>query len=330
VGDCRLRAISKVLVTGGAGFIGSHLVDRLLAEGFEVTVLDNFCAGRMENIVCHRDVPEFHLVRGDVRDVGLVKKVVEDVDGVFHGAALVDVARSVEDPLLFNEINVVGTLNLLRACLDSDVRRFVFASSAAVYGDSKPSKKRETMLPRPVSPYAVSKLAAENYVQVFHEAYGLDTVSLRFFNVYGPKQGLASTYSGVITAFLSRLLNGQPPIIHGDGKQTRDFVHVTDVVSATVLALESVKAVGEVFNIASGTAITVYELAKMLQRITNTGRLKPVFTERRPGDIRHCSGVIRKAEELLGFHSKIQLEDGLSKLVKWRRHALGVVEQSVF
>jgi len=239
-----MKGYSKVLVTGGAGFIGSHLVDRLLAEGFEVAVLDDFSAGRMENISCHKDLREFRLVRGDVRDVGLVEKVVEDVDVVFHEAALVDVALSVENPVLFNEVNVVGTLNLLKACVDSGVKRFVFASSAAVYGDSRPAEKREDMLPEPISPYGVSKLAAESYVQVFNELYGLETVCLRCFNVYGSRQGLASSYSGVITAFISRLLKGEPPVIHGDGKQTRDFVHVDDVVSANMLALQSKNGVG--------------------------------------------------------------------------------------
>jgi UDP-N-acetylglucosamine 4-epimerase len=321
--------VSKVLVTGGAGFIGSHLVDRLLAEGFEVTVLDDFSTGRMENISCHKDVREFHLVRGDVRDAGLVRKVVEDVDGVFHLAALVDVALSIENPVLFNEVNVVGTLNLLGACVDSDVRRFIFASSAAVYGNSKSAKKREDMLPRPISPYGVSKLAAENYVQVFNEFYGLETVSLRYFNVYGPRQGLASSYSGVIVAFMSRLLKGQPPVIHGDGKQSRDFVHVDDVVSANLLALQSKKVVGGVFNIGSGTSTTVYELANILQQITDTERLKPIFTESRAGDIKHCSGDIYKAEEILGFHPKIQLRDGLSKLVEWHLHSTRAIERSV-
>ena len=313
---CEMKRFSRVLVTGGAGFIGSHLVDRLLAEGFEVTVLDDFSAGRIENISCHKDMREFRLVRGDVRDVGLVEKVVEDVDAVFHEAALVDVALSVENPVLFNEVNVVGTLNLLKACLDSDVKRFVFASSAAVYGDSKPAMKREDMLPEPISPYGVSKLAAENYVQVFNELYSLETVCLRYFNVYGPRQGFTSSYNGVITAFMSRLLKGQPPVIHGDGKQTRDFVHVDDVVSASMLALESKNVVGEVFNIASGTTTKVCELANMLQRITNTKGLKPVFTQNKAGDIRHISGDISKAQELLGFYPKIRLEDGLSKLVK--------------
>jgi len=311
-----MRGLSKVLVTGGAGFVGSHLVDGLLAEGFEVWVLDDFSAGRMENVSCHNGVREFHLVRGDVRDFGLVEKLVDGVDAVFHEAALVDVALSIENPVLFNEVNVVGTLNVLRACLGSDVRRFVFASSAAVYGDSKPAM-REDMVPEPISPYGVSKLAAESYVQVFNELYGLETVCLRYFNVYGPRQGFASSYSGVITAFISRLLNGEPPVIHGDGKQSRDFVHVDDVVSANMLALESKNAIGGVFNIASDTAVSVCELAKILQRITNTERLKPVFTEQRKGDIRNCLGDISKAGEVLGFRPKIGLEDGLSRLVEW-------------
>jgi len=305
------------LVTGGAGFIGSHLVDRLLAEGFEVTVLDNFSSGRMRNISRHKDLRKFHLVQGDVRDVGVVKKVAEDVDAVFHEAALVDVALSMRNPLLFNDVNVLGTLNLLDAFLDSNVKRFIFASSAAVYGNSKPAKKSENMRLAPISPYGVSKLAAENYIRVFNEIYGLETVSLRYFNVYGPRQGLASSYSGVITAFIGRLLNRQAPIIYGDGNQTRDFVHVDDVVSANMLALESKNAVGEMFNVASGTAITVYELARILRRITDAERLEPIFTEQRPGDVRHCSGDISKAGDLLGYYPKIKLEDGLPKLVKY-------------
>jgi len=322
-----MKGYSKILVTGGAGFIGSHIVDKLLAEGFEVTVLDDFSSGRMQNISHHRNVREFHLVRGDVRDVGLVEKLIEDVDAIFHEAALVDVALSIKNPVLFNDVNVVGTLNLLKACFDSSVKRFIFASSAAVYGNSKPAKKRENMLPKPISPYGVSKLAAENYVKIFHELYGSETVSLRYFNVYGPRQGFPSSYSGVITAFISRLLNGQPPIIHGDGEQTRDFVHVDDVVSANMLALESNNAVGEVFNIASGTSSTVNELAKMLQKITHKEDLKPILTERRPGDIKHCLGDISKAKELLGFQPKVGLMDGLSKLVKWHMDATRVAKQ---
>jgi nucleoside-diphosphate-sugar epimerase len=313
--------ISKVLVTGGAGFIGSHLVDRLLAKGFEVTVLDNFSSGRMENISSHKDSRDFHLVRGDVRDESLVNRVVKDVDGVFHEAALVDVSLSVENPLLFNDLNVGGTLNLLKACADSDVKRFVFASSAAVYGDSEPAEKSESMVPKPISPYGVSKLAAENYIQVFSELYGLETVSLRYFNVYGPRQGLGSSYSGVITAFITRLLKDLPPVIYGDGLQSRDFVHVEDVVSANILALESKNSVGEIFNIASGTAVTVRELAKMLQKSAKMEHSGPIFAERRSGDIRHCSSDISKAEQLLGYTPKIQLKNGLTSLFKLHLNA---------
>jgi len=322
MGEPKLKKISKVLVTGGAGFIGSHLVDRLLSEDFEVTIFDDFSTGQMKNISAHINLEEFHLVRGDVRDIGLAKKVVEDVDAVFHEAALVDVPLSIEKPLLFNEVNLVGTLNMLNACSNSNVKRFVFASSAAVYGDSKPARKKENTLCKPISPYGVSKLAAENYVKVFNELYGLETVSLRYFNVYGPRQFAGSSYNAVINAFISRLLNGQPPVIYGGGKQTRDFVHVDDVVSANMLALKNKNAVGEVFVIANGTAISVYELAKELQKITNTERLKPIFAEPRVGDIKHCSADISKAEKLLGFRPKIQLEDGLSSLVKWHLNAM--------
>ncbi|MGA2767334.1 MAG: SDR family oxidoreductase [Candidatus Bathyarchaeia archaeon] len=311
----------KVLVTGGAGFIGSHLVDRLLAEGFEVTVLDDFSSGKMQNISHHKNAKELHVVHGDVRDTGLVKNVVEDVDSIFHEAALVDVALSVEEPFLFNDVNVVGTLNLLRVCADSGIKRFVFASSAAVYGISGPAKKREGMLPRPISPYGVTKLASENYVRVFSELCGLETVCLRYFNVYGPRQGVGSSYSGVITAFLSRLLNSQAPVIHGDGRQTRDFVNVDDVVAANMLALKSKNAVGEVFNIASGRATTISDLAKVMQRITEKECLKPVYAEPRPGDIKHCWADITKAERLLGFHPKVKIDGGLLKLVRGHRDA---------
>lgn len=305
-----------MLVTGGAGFIGFNIVDRLLAEGFEVTVLDNFWSGKMENISNCVNAKSFNLVRGDIRDVALVRKVVRDVDVVFHEAALVDVALSVKNPLLFDDVNVVGTLNLLKASVDSGVERFVFPSSAAVYGDSKPTKKKENMLPAPISPYGVSKLAAENYVHAFSNLYGLQTVSLRCFNVYGPRQSSTSSYTGVIPAFMNRLLKGEPPIIHGDGKQSRDFVCVDDVVSANMLALESRAATGEAFNIASGTATTIHRLAKILMRITNNEHLKPIFTKRRAGDIKHCVGDISKAKRLLGFNPETRIDDGLSKMLE--------------
>lgn len=308
---------SRVLVTGGAGFIGSHLVDKLLSEGFEVWILDNFSYGRMDNIAHHKDTATFHLVKGDIRDSAIVSKVVKDVDAVFHEAALVDVALSVKDPLLFDDVNVDGTLNLLKASLDSNVKRFIFASSAAVYGNTRPAKKREDMLLKPISPYGISKMATENYIRAFHELYGLATVCLRYFNVYGPRQGSASYYSGVITSFVNRLLQNQPPIINGDGKQTRDFVHVDDVVSANLLALNCQNTKGEVFNIASGEEISIYELAAMLRRITRSEHLAPMFARSKQGDIRQISANISKAEGLLGFRPAVELEAGLCRLVAW-------------
>lgn len=320
MGDWKLKKFSKVLVTGGAGFIGSHLVDRLLSEGFDVWVLDDFSAGRMENIAHYKDAKNFHLVKGDIRDYAVVNKVVKNVDAIFHEAALVDVALSVKDPLLFDDVNVDGTLNLLKASLNSNVKRFIFASSAAVYGDLKPAKKKENMRLNPISPYGISKMAAENYIQVFDELYGLETVCLRYFNVYGPRQVFTSSYSGVITSFINRLLKDQPPIVNGDGKQTRDFVHVDDVVSANLLALDCENATGEVFNIASGVTTSIHELAEVLLRLANVTSSTPIFAEPRQGDIKHTSADIRKAEELLGFQPKIKLEDGLRTLVELHLH----------
>jgi len=312
----QMKSYSKVLVTGGAGFIGSHIVDRLLSDGYDVTVLDDLSSGSLGNIARHKGEKAFRLVKGDIRDAKLVREALKGVDAVFHEAALVDVSLSIKNPLLFDEVNVDGTLNLLKTSLDSNVKRFIFASSAAVYGNSKPAKKKENMVLKPISPYGVSKMASENYVHLFNELYGLETVSLRYFNVYGPRQTFTSSYSGVITSFVNRLLLNQPPIVNGDGKQTRDFVHVDDVVSANLLALACENAVGEAFNIASGTTISIYELARMLQRTINAKNSTPIFAEPRQGDVKHSSADISKAEKLLGFSPKIRLEDGLSRLVE--------------
>lgn len=309
---------SKILVTGGAGFIGSHLVDRLLDEGFEVIVLDNLSTGRMQNLVHHQHRKDLHFIKGDIRDFELVKKVVVEVDAVFHEAALVSVTRSVENPILTSEVNVNGTLNLLKACSDADVKRFIYASSSSVYGEAEALPKDEGLVPKPISPYAVSKMAAERYCLVFREVYGLETVCLRYFNVYGPRQ-VYGPYSGVISIFINRLLNGEPPVIYGDGKQTRDFTHVEDVVQANMLALNERDAVGEVFNIATGVATSVNELAALLQEIMGKTHLKPVYTGPRAGDIRHSYADITKAREVLGYRPKFSLREGLAKLVEWYR-----------
>jgi nucleoside-diphosphate-sugar epimerase len=306
---------SEILVTGGAGFIGSHIVDRLLEEGFKVRVLDNLFTGEKKNLAQHQNKKTFQFIEGDIRNFELAKKTVIGVDAVVHEAALVSVTRSVENPLLSNEINVTGTLNLLKACVDAHVKRFVLASSCAVYGDAETLPNHENLMPKPLSPYAADKLAAENYAKVFYDVYGLETVILRYFNVYGPRQKYGS-YSGVISTFINCLLENKPPTIYGDGEQTRDFINVKDVVEANMLALAKREAVGEVFNISTGEPITVNKLTETLQKIMGKTSLKPVHAEPRPGDIKHSYGDITKATRNLGYKPKVQLEKGLSELVK--------------
>jgi nucleoside-diphosphate-sugar epimerase len=306
---------SEILVTGGAGFIGSHIVDRLLKEGFKVRVLDNLSTGEKKNLAQHKNKKTFQFIEGDIRNLELVKRAVRGVDAVIHEAALVSVTRSVENPLLSNEINVTGTLNLLKASADAHVKRFVLASSCAVYGDTETLPNHEKLAPKPLSPYAVDKLATENYAKVFHNVYGLETVSLRYFNVYGPRQK-HGPYSGVITTFINCLLENKSPTIYGGGEQTRDFVNVKDAVEANMLALTKREAAGEVFNISTGEHITINKLTETLQKIMGKTFLKPVHAEPRPGDIKHSYGDITKARRNLGYKPKVQLEKGLSELVK--------------
>ena len=308
--------LSEILVTGGAGFIGSHIVDRLLDEGFRVSVFDDLSTGEKKNLVQHEEKQTFHFIEGDIRNYDLVKKVVSGVDAVFHEAALVSVTSSVENPLLANEINVTGTVNLLKACVDAHVTRFVFASSCAVYGDSETLPNHENLMPMPLSPYAVSKLAAENYVKVFHDVYDLETVILRYFNVYGPRQ-VYGPYSGVISIFINRLLENKPLIIYGDGEQIRDFVNVNDVVEANMLALLKRKVVGEVFNISTGEVISINTLARSLQRIMGKANLDPIYAEARPGDIKKSYADISRAREKLGYEPTVKFDKGLRELVKW-------------
>ncbi len=313
------RNYSRILVTGGAGFIGSHLTDRLLNEGFEVTVFDNLDTGRLDNIAHHQGRKDFNFIKGDIRDFNLVKKTMKNIDVVFHEAALASVVLSVKNPLLTNDINVTGTLNLLKASSDLHVKRFIYASSAAVYGDTPSPQKREDMTPNPTSPYGVSKLAAENYVKLFHKVYGLETVSLRYFNVYGPRQrfDIQSAYGGAITIFTNRLLRNLPPTIYGDGEQTRDFVYIQDVVEANMLALNTKNAAGEVFNIGTGINVSLNQVANTLKEIMNRKNIKNVHADPRPTDIKHGYADINKAQRILGFYPKVPTKEGLTKLVKW-------------
>ncbi len=307
---------SRALVTGGAGFIGSHLVGALLKEGCEVTVLDDLSSGRIENIQPYQDQPGFSFVKGSILDRDLVKEVMKGVRVVYHQAAIRSVPKSIEMPSVVNEVNVTGTLNLLNEALANEVERFVYASSSSVYGESVTLPKRESLPAVPASPYGTSKLAAEHYCRVFNKVYGLKTVSLRYFNVYGPRQTYGP-YSGVIIVFIGRALNGEPPVIFGDGNQTRDFTHVSDVVQTNLLASRLEAPVGEVLNIGTGRQTSVNNLARMILELTERTDLTPTYDPPRPGDIKHALADISKAKELLGYEPKVSLHQGLSKLVRW-------------
>jgi nucleoside-diphosphate-sugar epimerase len=306
---------SKILVTGGAGFIGSHVVDRLLHDGFEVTVIDNLSSSNPENVSHHDGKKNFNFVRGDICKLDLVKMAVKEADAVFHEAAVLTWTGSSKSLLRLNQVNVNGTLTLLNACADSDVERFVYASSAAVYGEAGVQPQHEDLSPKPISAYGVSKLSAEQYVQVFHKLYGLETVCLRYFNVYGPRQAYGP-YSGVITKFMNRISKNKPPTIYGDGEQTRDFVNIKDVVNGSMLALAMKTAVGGVFNIGTGVATTINELAETLQEIMAQKGVRPIHADLRSTDIRHSCADINRAKKVLGYDPKVCLTKGLRELAK--------------
>lgn len=307
------------LVTGGAGFIGSHLVEELLKRGLRVKVLDNFLTGKRENI--NSLVKEIELIEGDIRNKETCREAVENVDCVFHLAALPSVPRSIEDPLLANEINVSGTINLLHASAKAGVKRFIFASSSSVYGDSPDLPKREGKEGNPLSPYAASKLAGEKYCQVFGQVFSLSTISLRYFNVFGPRQDPFSQYAAVIPQFITRMLAGKNPIIYGDGEQSRDFTYVSNVVEANLLAASADRISGEILNIACGERITVNQLARKINDILGT-EISPFHDKPRPGDIRHSFADISKARELIGFEPQVGFEEGLELTINWYRERM--------
>lgn len=306
--------MAKYLVTGGAGFIGSHIVETLVKRGDAVCVLDNLSTGKMENLVSIVDRIDF--VEGDIRDLETCRRAVAGVEHVLHQAALASVAGSVEDPLLTNAINVTGTLNMLIAARDFGVRSFVQASSSAVYGDDPILPKKEGNEGRPLSPYAVSKLVDEQYGQAFHALYGLATVSLRYFNVFGPRQDPFSQYAAVIPLFITKILKGERPVIYGDGEQSRDFIFVENVVQANIMAAESAAAAGEVVNIACGEGMTVNGLLEAVNEVLGT-KVEATHTDPRPGDIEHSTADIRKARRILGFEPRVSFLDGLKETVAW-------------
>lgn len=314
-----MNSFSKILVTGGAGFIGSYIVDELLKSDVNVIALDNLYTGKMENVVKHQRNRNFQFIKGDVRNLDLIKSTLKEVDAVFNEAAVVGIPRSKENPILANEVNVNGTLNLLEACLNTGVKRFVQASSASVYGDTETLALAETLPAKPISPYAVSEYSAESYARVYWKIYGLETVCLRYFNVYGPRQTY-SIYSGVTTIFVHRLLEDKPPVVFGDGEQTRDFVYVKDAVAANMLALSKREATGEVFNVGTGTETTINNVVEFLLEIMGKSSCKPVYEAPRTGDIKHSCANINKTTEILGYKPSISIKEGLTKLVMWYKH----------
>ncbi len=305
----------RYLVTGGAGFIGSNLASALLAAGHDVRVFDNFLTGKRENLAGlaqdYRDA--FELVEGDLRDLAAVRRAVDRADYVLHQGALPSVPRSVADPVLTNEINVGGTLNVLVAARDAGVRRVVYAASSSAYGDTPALPKRESMTPNPKSPYAAQKLAGEQYMRIFHELYGLETVSLRYFNVFGPRQDPASTYAAVIPRFATAVLAGEAPMVYGDGLQTRDFTYIDNVVRANLLACEAPgEACGKVVNIACGERISLLDILGVLYGLAGR-RVAPRFDPARAGDVRDSLADISLARELLGYEPSVPFSEGLSR-----------------
>jgi UDP-glucose 4-epimerase len=311
---------SKIVVTGGAGFIGSHLAEGLLDRGFRVVVIDNFSAGRISNLDRCRGNKQLTVVRMDVRDPGIVR-VLRGATTVYHLAASVGVQSSLDDPKKVTEVNVDGTLNLLMASKQNGVGRFVFASSAAVYGFSRSAVQEESKPPSPVTPYAISKLAAETYCKLFYESHFVDTVSLRFFNVYGPRQRPGS-YAGVITSFVSRILAKKPPVIFGSGRQTRDFVFVSDVSQALLLSLEKDQVIGKTINIGTGRPTTINELARSIGNLFGQKRIPIIRKPAREGDILHSCADVTVARKYLDYRSRVKLKDGLrTTLGPLRQHA---------
>lgn len=302
------------LVTGGAGFIGSNLTVTLVELGHRVKVLDDFSTGSLDNL--QPVLKKIELLRGDLRNLDDVRRATAGVEVVFHQAALPSVPRSVNDPLTTNEVNITGTLNVFVASRDAGVRRVVYASSSSVYGNSEVLPKIETMSPRPMSPYAATKLAGEIYGKIFYDLYGLETVGLRYFNVFGPRQDPKSAYAAVVPRFISALLNRVSPVVFGDGEQSRDFTFIDDVVQANLSSCQVKGAAGEAFNIAGGNRISINNLLGVLMSIIGS-ETEVNYSEPRPGDVKHSLAGIEKASKILGYNPKTSLEEGLRLTIEW-------------
>ena len=309
--------MASYLVTGGAGFIGSHLCEELRHRGHAVRVLDSLITGRRENLA-HLEGVEF--VEGDIADLAACHAAMRGIDVVLHQAAIPSVPKSVKDPIASNRANIDGSLNVLVAARDAGVRRLVYAGSSSAYGNTPTLPKHEGMAPRPLSPYALQKLVAEQYCRLFTDLYGLETVTIRYFNVFGPRQDPGSPYSGVISLFATALSTGQRPTIYGDGEQTRDFTYVANVVDGVLRAADTPGVGGEVFNVATSRRISLNELLRAMNGIIGT-RLEAVYAEARAGDVMDSQADIRKAELVLGYRPLVSFEEGLRRTIGWYQSA---------
>jgi len=307
------------VVTGGGGFIGSHIIENLVRQRNTVKVIDNFSTGKRENIDAFKN--DVEIIDADLAETKNLAQFLKGADYVIHQAAIPSVPKSILDPLKSHNANVNGTLSLLLACRDAGVKRFVYASSSSLYGDSPTLPKHESMMPNPLSPYGAQKLFAEMYCQVFTKAYGLETVSLRYFNVFGPRQDSTSQYSGVLALFIPAVLQGRRPTIYGDGLQSRDFTYVQNVVEANLLACKVPGVAGQVFNVACGDRITVNSMLHQINKIVGVD-ISPIYAEPRSGDIKHSQADITRAREHLGYEPKVSFEEGLRATVEWYRKNL--------
>ena len=319
-----LLSSSKVLVTGGAGFIGSNLCEALLDLKAEVVCLDNFATGKRENLSAIQENPNFKLIEGDIRNLEDCKKAVEGVDFVLHEAALGSVPRSINDPITSNNVNVSGFVNMLVASRDAGIKRFVYAASSSTYGDSEALPKIEDNIGKPLSPYAITKFMNELYADIFHETYGIDTVGLRYFNVFGRKQDPHGAYAAVIPKFVIQFMNHESPVINGDGTYSRDFTYIDNVIQMNLLALttDNEEALNQVYNTAVGDRTNLKELTQLLKKYLSNydseiAEVEVKHGPNRPGDIPHSLASVEKAKKLLGYEPTHKIEDGLKEAVEW-------------
>jgi nucleoside-diphosphate-sugar epimerase len=310
--------MAHYLVTGGAGFIGSHLCEELIRRGERVRVVDSLITGKRENLA---HLPQVEFLQGDLADIDVARRAVQGIEYVLHQAAIPSVPRSVEDPVTSNRANIDASLSVLVAARDAGVRRVVYAGSSSAYGNSETLPKVETMPTAPLSPYALQKLVAEQYCQMFTSLYGFETVTIRYFNVFGPRQDPSSPYSGVISLFISSLCEDRRPTIYGDGEQTRDFTYVANVVDGVLRACHAPGASGEIINVATGGRISLKQLFETVKRKVGS-QLEPIYSEPRAGDVRDSQADIGKAERLLGYTPSVSFDDGLGRTVAWYRESM--------